>query len=339
MTALDPTLLSRWLSRSSAGSQEREQAIRNAAGILTAGTARDLLDLTALAHRVPSREAAARVRAAVSEHDPKFPGRPNDHQTQVAAAWAVATAICGSDLVAAEVAALATASATFGGHTPRDPVLGTLASDRLTELSEEHRARSDLSLSTNVPKALGEFEIVAPDGSHDLNGLVEASRSALRTIAARMERALGQANQRLGAADEELDLLWWTFRGRRDGTAETWDQLGSGAAILAGLDIFALTRFPVPFASTFALLSDALVQVKTTTLGSAVNAAAERVVPRSESLEHLLLPVTTALQLRFTAPADWRKTAQAMGIALNVRPSPPQLAEQVVREELIRSRL
>lgn len=332
MPELSPDLLGTWLARSSSGSREREQAIRDAAGVLAGGKPQQLLDLVALAHAVPDHDAAARVRDAVGEHDPQFRGRPNDRQTQVAAAWAVAHAICGDDSTAALLASLATASAKFSGLDARGPGLPVLAGDRLVELGEEHRARHKLAVNMTVPKVLADLEPAA----FDPTVFVEAVRGAARTLAARMDTVVKQADQRLRAADEELDLLWWTVRRRRDGAGTAWADLGAGAAILAGQDMGSLTTFASPIASAEALLAEALADVKPTTLGAAIDAAADPARLPGSAPQHRLLPVTTALTLRRSDPNGWRKAPVLDGLALSARHSAVHLADQVVREELMR---
>jgi hypothetical protein len=250
----------------------------------------------------------------------------------VAAAWAVVHAICGEDSAAALLASLAAVSAEFSGLDARGPGLSVLAGDRLAELGEEHRARHELVVRTTVPKVLADLT-PAP---FDPTAFVEAVRSAAGTLAARMDTVVKQADQRLRAADEELDLLWWTVRRRRDGDGTAWADLGAAAAILAGQDMASLTTFASPIASAEALLAEALADVKPTTLGAAVDAAADPARLQGSAPQHRLLPVTTALTLRRSDPKGWRKAPVLDGLTLSAREPVVHLAEQVVREELMR---
>lgn len=337
MTSADLDLLPVWLAKISTGARNREAAIRASAETLSSGDSRELLDLVLLAHGRPIAEAADRVRDAVRAGDPSFAGRPGDAQTQVVAAWAVATVLSGKDEDRACLAALATASAAFRSLQTRAHGLATLAANRTHDLSEEQRGRHALPKAIGLPKQLADFAFdptaggPTPDQHSDL---VDAMQAAFRTLAGRVDRLRNAATNRLDAADEEIDVLWWTVRGRRDGTSATWRVLGSSAPILAGLDLARLMRFTSPIGSSASLLAHALDKVKPSSLDAAIAAAAPLAIDLNET-RHELAPVTSAVALARDA-TDWRDHASSLGLDLAQTVPAADLAEQVLREVLLR---
>lgn len=329
-------LLRAWLRRVSTGALGRENAIRHGATVLADSSPWQLLDLVALAHAQRLKPAAERVRDAVGEHDRSFAGRPGDVQTQVVAAWAVALAVCGEKSSQSVVASLATACARFYGLSPRGPELPCLAAQRLAERSEAVRHREPLPRS-NAPKSLDElsFQSSPQVTTAQLDQVVKATSNAMVAMTRSFNRISAAAQARVDAADEELDLLWWTVTCRRGGDGPAWHELGEAAPLLAGLDVAAMTRFATPLSSSGMLLDKALGDLRPLSVGAAVQAAAEHVEHAAE-VRHPLLQLLTALSFAQAQDSGgWQAAARQAGIDLDGEHAGRDLAEQVLREELI----
>jgi len=151
----------------------------------------------------------------------------------------------------------------------------------------------------NRPKALADLKSF-PEGAAvtgtELNQLLNVTRTAMQTMLQSVGRIRLAATQNLKADAEELEILWWTFGGRRDGDGETWEELSLGAGILAGADLAARTHFDTPIASAGTLLQRVLADVAPADGAEAVASAAPMVSAGPAGPVHPLLPLHRAVR-------------------------------------------
>ena len=323
----DPQLAA-WLAVASAGNPARLTAIATGTAALSSATATttETLDLVLLAHGVPQPEAAARLAAAISEHDPSFDGQAGNLQTQIAAGWTLKQILMLNTLPAV-TAALAVSSAHFCGlqsAASELPMHAGAALERLQLLARRRhplpKGRAHKDVVTDEVAALG-----AIDGAQ-LRATADALTAAINTVQRSHSAMVDAVQTRLTAADEETDMLWWTISERHAGDGQHWAQLGPAAPLLAGSDIAALTTFPTPPPAARKLLARVLADIEPHTIADAL-AALPAGIDRAGGPTHPLLPIGCASQgATSAAPA-----AEAYPAA--------ELAEQALVEILIERQL
>ena len=325
MSEPDPQLAA-WLAAASTGDPARLTAIATGTAALASAslTTTETLDLVLLAHGTPQPEAAARLAAAITEHDPTFDGQPGNLQTQIAAGWTLSQTLT-LDTLPAITAALAISSAQFCGLRSAAGELPVLAGAALERLQQLARRRAAL------PKGRAQKEVVSDEiaaagaiGGAQLRVTADALTATINAVQ-RSHNAMVDAVQiRLVAADEESDLLWWTISERHEADGQRWPELGAAAPLLAGRDIAQLTVFPTPPPSAPKLLARVLAGVEPHTIAHAV-AALPAGAEGARQHAHPLLPIANA----------GHGLASAAGQAYPAA----ELAEQALIEALIERQL
>jgi GTPase-associated system helical domain len=315
-------LLPAWLAPATAGNPEREAAIRAGTATLADATVMETLDMVLLAHGVHQPAAAQRLSAAIAEHDPTFDGHPANQQTQVAAAWTVAqTLAVNGD--SASIATLAVASAHFCGLATQVTELPSLAARTLRERQQLPRRRQPL------PKARPQKSVISDEVAAlgAITGAqLQATADQLTASINNFQRSHGlmvdAVNNRVTAADEETDMLWWAISERHEGDGQRWTELGAAAPLLAGWDLARLTPFATPAPWARQLLARALAATAEHTITEAVAALPSKLTADGKP-SHPLLPVLCASRGEPSAAPDGRAYP------------PAALAEQTLSEALL----
>lgn len=338
MTHLTPERLRTWLGNASTGDAAREAALLAGTAAAARCSAGEMLDLVLLAHGVPSEDAASRLRTAIVSHDETFTGRPNERQTHVAASWTLARVLeAGGSLSIAT--SLAIGAADFCGFTPQPEALRSYAAGILAWHQRNDRKR------TPVPKNNAQRSVVSPEldavgqvSGQQLREIADALTESVNT-AIRLQRGVIDAlNSRLAIADEEMNVLWWMALGRHEGDGVRWEDLGAAASVAAGMDLAAMTAIASPMPGARSLLSRVLRGVRPASMAEAIAAAPEDAL-REEPVLHRLLPITTSTSYRATYGTDWMThTAEAL-VDTSTSYDAVQLAEQALRETLLRRHL
>jgi hypothetical protein len=321
----EPTtdLLPAWLAPATSGNPEREAAIRAGTATLADATVMETLDMVLLAHGVHQQAAAERLAVAIAEHDATFDGHAANQQTQIAAAWTVAqTLALNGD--GASIAALAVASARFCGLATQVTELPSLAAATLRERQELPRRRQPLPKARQQKSVISD-EVAALGG---INGAqLQATADQLTASINNIQRSHGvmvdAVNNRITAADEETDMLWWAISERHEGDGQRWIELGPAAPILAGWDLARLTPFTTPAPWARQLLARALAATEHHTITEAFAALPIPPTP-DDKPSHPLLPVLCASRGEASVAPD----GQAY--------PPAALAEQALIETLLR---
>ena len=322
----DPQLAA-WLAAASTGNAARLTAIATGTATLSgaSATTAETLDLVLLAHGIPQPEAAARLAAAIIEHDPSFDGQPGNLQTQIAAGWTLKQ-ILALDTLPAVTAALAVSSARFCGFQSAANELPVHAGVALERLQQLARRRHPL------PKAPTQKEVVTDDvaaagaiSGTQLRTAADALTASINTVQGSHSAMVDAVQKRLVAADEESDLLWWTISERHEGDGQHWTQLGAAAPLLAGRDIAKLTSFPTPPPASRKLLARVLANIEPHTVTDAL-AALPAGFEGAVDHTHPLLPIASAAHGVVSAAAG-----QVHPVA--------ELAEQALIEILIERQL
>lgn len=323
----DPQLAA-WLAVASSGNTARLAAIATGTAALAgaSATTTETLDMVLLAHGIPQPEAAARLVAAITDHDPTFDGQPGNLQTQIAAAWTLKQALTLSTLPAI-AAALAVSSARFCGlqsAASELPLHAGAALERLQLLARRRhplpKGRAQAKVVSDEVAALG-----AVDGAQ-LRTTADALTASINTVQRSHSAMVDAIQTRLAAADEETDMLWWTISERHEGDGQQWAQLSAAAPLLAGRDIARLTIFPTPPPAAPKLLARVLADIAPYTIADALAALPAGVDGQGQHT-HPLLPIGCAAHgATSAAPA-----AQTYPAA--------ELAEQALIEILIERQL
>ncbi len=292
MPELADDLLDAWLTPASSGDPTRAGAVREGAAALAESSASDVVDMVLLAHAVEQPAPAERLRASISAHDPTFEGRADHLQTQIAAAWTLAQTLqLNSD--AAVTAALAICSARFCDLVAQGPELYAMAVETLRERQISARRRPALARAKGHKSVVGEELAAAPGISGaQIKAVADALSKQITTLAGVQNGMADAVEQHLTAAEEEINALWWTIGGRREGDGPTWGELGCAAGILAGRDLATMTSFSTPPPWADGLLARALVGIKDCTLEAAISALDGRLAP-GDAATSPLLPITS----------------------------------------------
>jgi hypothetical protein len=323
MAELDGTLLAAWLAQASTGDPQRVEAIRAGTAQLSDGTVAETLDMVLLAHGIPQVQAAERLSLAIAEHEPAFNGQAAYLQTQVAAAWTVAQTLhVGSNLAVA--AALAVASARFCGLHPQGPELYAMSVANLRELQQTSRGRPELPKGKGHRTVVSD-EIAAAGGitGPQLKEVADALSMQVTALVRTQVAIVDALNQRLAAADEEINTLWWTLSGRQGGDGENWGELGPAAPLLAGMNLAEMTVFATPPPWARALLHHVLIGIGGYSIDQAVAALPSGLI-LGHAATHALLPVSCAVS---GSPSPFSIGARVV--------SAPELAEQMLFEGLL----
>ena len=339
--------LARWLREVElAPGAERQDAIDAAANSLVEELdVRAALDLVLLAHGDARSPSAELVATAVHRHDETAALRPEDLETQLAAAVAVVRGLEGEDTDTTSRLGLAVLNAEFAGLSPGIPELPGLAVRAMTQASERLRARRALKLSQpNTAEALGGAQYAEDDGNpanhQDLNSILRATEDALEGTLSAMSSLVTALNRRMDGAEEELELLAWSFGDFSEIVKRPFKKVPEAAApVVLAVEVAQAIKQSVPLPSAGALLSRALGATrsdKVTTIAKATNAAVKLAdaewLLRAEG--HRLLPVLSAFSAHaeFRGKATWVESMARWQIDPNREICGLALAEETLRE-------
>jgi hypothetical protein len=327
MSDAEPQLAA-WLAGASTGDPARLAAIATGTAALAnaSPTTLETLDLVLLAHGVSQPDAAARLAAAITEHDPSFDGQPGNLQTQVSAAWTLAQTLTRISLPAI-IAALAIPSAQFCGLSGPASELRMLAGAALERLQQLARRRHPLPKGRSQKNVVtDEVAAVGAIGGAQLRATADALVAAINNVQRSHSAMVDAVQTRLAAADEEGDLLWWMISERHQGDGQRWPELAAAAPLLAGRDIAKLTVFPTPPPSARKLFGRVLAGIESHTIPDALAAVPADANHAGEHI-HRLLPIASA--------AHGLVSAAPVGQAYPAA----ELAEQALVEALIERQL
>ena len=220
---------------------------------------RQVLDMTLLAHGRAHGDAFDLLNEALQDRDPTFGGRPDDLETAIAASAAIA-AVLAKDARSASTAAQAVLSARWQGLTPAVAELPDIAATTSRRRSEAVRRRRSLpqdaatkDLFESVPDAESGEDAV---NFHDLGLLKEAIQELADELVTQQRAYASVLSERLNAADEELDVLWWTLSGYSELARRSWSSLANPAApLICGIELGDKVAFEIELPSTEALLA------------------------------------------------------------------------------------
>jgi len=250
----------------------------------------DAYTLVAAAHGQFPGHAAETVLEAINEIDPSAVIAGETESCAVLSAVALAIRLADEGRDDRTLHALLTESAAFLGLAPRSPLVAALTAEVIAAESRRSRRRLE------GPEAVGQVRAllaaahssaeVAVDAA-SLAAAVKSRDAALRAVAKRVEDLVVATAARNALIDEELDLLWWSRRGRCNGLDEPWTEIPSNRrAVAAATDVSELLAHAPAPAGARSLLSAAIgddAQKK----ASFADFAAE--IPAVEGRERLLL--------------------------------------------------
>lgn len=297
--------------------------------------------LVGAAHgRLPDDLAA--VQAIVNAGDPSLVIAGSRPLVGVLAAAAVIVRLADSDRTDSALHGLLVQSAGFIGLVPAVSELPAAAANALADAGRRQRSRLEADETPReVARLLAASKVAAAAATDESNrSIVEAvlaRDSALRALARRVEDVVGVMEERLQLLDEELDLLWWSRRGRPTGEDEPWEALDLATrAARAAADIASLlVKLPAP-PNARSLLRSALAGDADTDAPLGDVAAALRLPDAARKME--LAPLTTFRRILEEVGVEEREAAfrvfdrSAVGPRARDPRSLLDLAEQALRE-------
>jgi len=299
---------------------DRQQAIVDAAAAYApTAKAAELPDMVLLAHAVPADGAFGPLSEAINAKDPTFGSTIDELETHLSAAVFVAKVMSRNNLAATNTAFLVL-NAAASGLTPTIADLPGLAEDTRRRRGEFVRSRGAIKSTFD---AAGIFDAVPAwnqDGAQvwhqEIRLLREATVGAVDGISKALETLTNRLSTRIGAADEELDLLWWCFSERSDVLNQRWATVTSSglAAVVAAIEMHRQLKFPAEPQSAAALLARVLGNHagKPVKLQSAVNDARKAEVTVTMDDGHQLLPVLSSVHEHeaLNGNAAWKSSVQ-----------------------------
>jgi hypothetical protein len=323
---------------------ERFTALRQAAESLADGlTPAAAFDLAGYAVGHNSATAFEAVRAAVSQNDPRFAAAAVDLEPRLVASAALARTLEDHDDTAALVAE-AVLSAEFAGLDSPVPELPELARATLSERFRGLRNRVEIPSA----RLAAIFDAPGPAGG-DLQAAMLLG--ATRTLAEQLTNMLGALGQRfetrLDAADEELEVLWWTFaqQGTQNGTH--WRDLDAAQVLLrSGLELADRHRFNAEIPTAREILRRVLgpLAAEQYSVAEVVSGAAEQVAVDTVR-PGPLLPILTSCaeylafkrteEVAFQGEHAWVTSAGRYGVDPTIVRRGDDIATQTLREHLL----
>jgi hypothetical protein len=327
---------------------ERQGALNAAAASLAQDVSfRGTFSLVLLAHGDHRSPSADSVADAVHAQDETAALRREDLETALTAAVAVVHGLEGESIETKAWLALSVLNARFAGLAPAIAELPDLALRALIEASEQLRERRALKLGKpGVAEALAAAEYATGDTTQayhtDLRGVLDATEKGFTRALSALNRLVKALNRRLDGAEEELELLAWSFGEFSETAGKPFNEVPDAAApIVLSLEVARATKNPVPLPSTRALLSRSLGTGagKQTTLAKAIPAAVKLIdegqLPDAEG--HRLLPVLSAAKAHaeFGGNPNWTASMERWQIDPSQEVDALDLAEETVREILL----
>lgn len=181
------------------------------------------------------------------------------------------------------LAALATATAGFGGRTPNVGVdIAGRAQAELETLADYRRSRASLgdAIAAVVGDTPSSKTIAGLAESFDagttsaaLTDVLKAVGRSLDKVATSTRRAFTLVQGRLDQADEESDVLWYVFGGVSSLTGNAFKDMDAvHATLLAGIELAGLTREPLHARTFGAMLTRLGIASDPVTVQTAIEA-------------------------------------------------------------------
>lgn len=316
--------------------------------LVTDLAADDELEPLTLASATYGQDPGGTVAEAIRRIDGSIVVEGSEQLVAAFAAAAVAVRLADADCADVILLGLLVQSANFLGLEPPVAELPEVAARSLFRSARRERQRpepGDLAREIRALLTPPRSNGAAPESAEAVQespaALVKLARErdqALRAVARRVDALVGWTGSRLALVEEELDLLWWSRRGRSLND-EPWDSLTPPrrAAISATELAALLAQLPAP-PSARSLLREALgmdAEVETPIID-----VARAMVPSDQLRRHPLLPLTTFLAIAADlgeSEADAIARVFERTVPLSIATTRPliDIAEQVLRERQI----
>jgi hypothetical protein len=313
------------------------QAAEGIGATLERSTAVDLVAYAVGRGEMATFEA---VCAAVAVNDPSFNASASDLEPHLVASAALARSLENDDLTAAVVAG-GVLSAEFSGlfsPIPELPALARATQDRRFARLRERVAVPRLELESMF-RDLSNFAV---DGWRAAEA-VDQLAGATRTLAEQLEQIIAALAQRfelrMDAADEELDVLWWTFAAHGASQGAGWtDAYTPDVLLRAGLGLADRHRFEAEIPTAREILRRVLGPRadEDYVLADVVAAAAGRVALDSAP-PGPLFPIlsSNAASVALQGGPEWVAAAGRLGVDPLLNRRGDEIAAQTLRELLL----
>jgi hypothetical protein len=248
--------------------------------------------------------------------------------------------------------ALLVQSAEFAGMKPSIGALSALADDAAQEVSRAGRQRNapSTSLGTAVAKILKDAGSTAGADIQDWDVVsthLGARDKALQEIAKQADQLATQVANRLDLADEEMDILWWSYSARSSSLGETWSDIKppERRAVIAAAELRELARKSPSLPGCRSLLALALGNDarEATSIGDLAGAVVDADLLKQSGVRSPLLPIASCADARLEMGGDddtWVKVVERTARVDATRScSFLEGAEQWMRETEIRDLL
>jgi len=281
----------------------RQHAIASAAATYAASASTAAMpDLVLLAHGFPAPKAHLQVTEAVAAQDDTFACGIDELETHLVAAVIVAAVMERSSLAATAAAALVLNAAATGLNSVIADLPG-LATESRHRQGGDVRRRGPIKATLEIGGVFDAVPAFDQDGANvvhqEIRALRESSVAALDATSKALADLVTTLSNRLNAADEELDLLWWCFSERSEILSQGWASVKSSglAAVLAAVEMHQHLSFPAEPQSATSLLAKVLGDhaSKTVKLEGAIDDAGMANVVVEATGGHQLLPVLSSL--------------------------------------------
>jgi hypothetical protein len=324
---------------------ERQHAITSAADEYAASaSAAAMPDLVLLAHRVPASNAFHQITEAVAAHDDTFACGIEELETQLVAAVFVATVMEESSFASTTAAGLVLNAAATGLSSAIASLPG-LATETHDRQGGAVRERGPITFALETSGMFDAVPAFDQDGANvlhqEVRALREASVAALGATANALAELVTRLSNRLDAADEELDLLWWCFAGRSESLKQAWASVTSTglAAIAAAVEMDQHLKFPAEPQSATSLLAKVLGDhaSNNVTLAEAIEDAGMSNLVLGLTVGHQLLPVLSSLReyRELDGKPAWKGSVARWNIDPDRSWTALDLAGECLREQII----
>jgi hypothetical protein len=324
---------------------ERQHAIASAADeYATSASATAMQDLVLLAHSVPASKAHDQITEVVAAHDDTFACGIEELETQLVAAVFVAAVMEQSTAAATTAAALVLNAAALGLRAAIAS-LPSLATETYDRQGGAVRERGPITSTLDIEGAFDAVPAFEQDGANvfhqEVRSLREASVAALEATSDAFEDLVARLSNRLNAADEELDLLWWCFAERSDTLEQPWTSVtNSGlAAIVAAVELYQHLKFPAGPQSATSLLAKVLGEHagRNVTIAEAIETPGTANLILEATVGHQLLPVFSSLReyRELDGQPAWKGSVARWNIDPDRHWTALDLAGECLREQIV----
>lgn len=275
---------------------------------------RDILDMVLLAYKQSHGNAFDVLGDSIREYDSTFGCLADDLESSIAASAAV-SALLMQESISASIAAQGVLSAEWVGLKPSVAELPELALNTSRRRSEALRKRRDLP--SPVIEASDEY-VSDGETDDDIDQMEdrEYTEHMAKKIQHRQYLYASVLADRLDAADEELELLWWAFSGYSELAKKKWASLPpESAALLCGIELGGKLAFEIEQPSTETLLARLLGPdtEKLVSLPEAVEATAAFLDSVGLTNGHPLLPILSSVSeyRALSGATSWRDSVSS----------------------------